>query len=57
MAWREARASKGRFLWVILAIAMGVGALTGVKGFNESVRFTLLAEARTLMGADLVIRL
>ena len=57
MAWREARASKGRFLWAILAIAMGVGALTGVKGFNESVRFTLLAEARTLMGADLVIRL
>ena len=57
MAWREARASKGRFLWVILAIAMGVGALTGVKGFNESVRFTLLAEARTLMGADLVVRL
>ena len=57
MAWREARASKGRFLWVILAIAVGVGALTGVKGFNESVRYTLLAEARTLMGADLVIRL
>ena len=57
MAWREARASSGRFIFVILAIAAGVGALSGVKGFNESVRYTLLAEARTLLGADLVIRL
>ena len=57
MAWREARASKGRFIFVILSIAAGVAALSGVKGFNESVRYTLLAEARTLMGADLVIRL
>ena len=57
MPWREARASKGRFIFVILAIAAGVGALSGVKGFNESVRYTLLAEARTLMGADLVVRL
>ena len=57
MAWREARASKGRFLFVILAIAAGVAALSGVKGFNESVRYTLLAEARILMGADLMIRL
>ena len=57
MAWREARASKGRFIFVVLAIAAGVGALSGVKGFNESVRYTLLAEARTLMGADLVVRL
>ena len=57
MAWREARASKGRFIFVILAVAAGVAALSGVKGFNESVRYTLLAEARTLMGADLVVRL
>ena len=57
MAWREARASKGRFVFVVFAIAAGVAALTGVKGFNESVRYTLLAEARTLMGADLVVRL
>ncbi len=57
MAWREARASKGRFVFVVLSIAAGVAALSGVKGFNESVRHTLLAEARTLMGADLVIRL
>ena len=57
MAWREARASKGRFAFVIFAVAAGVAALSGVNGFNESVRYTLLAEARTLMGADLVVRL
>ena len=57
MAWREARAARGRFVFGVLAIAAGVGALSGVKGFNRSVHYTLLAEARTLMGADLVIRL
>jgi putative ABC transport system permease protein len=57
MAWRDARASRGRFAFVILAIAVGVAALSGVKGFNESVRYTLLAEARTLMAADIMVRL
>lgn len=57
MAWRDARASKGRFVFVIMAIAAGVAALSGVRGFNESVRYTLLAEARTLMAGDIMIRL
>lgn len=57
MAWREARASRGRFVFAVVAIAVGVGALSGVRGFNQSVHYTLLAEARTLMGADLVVRL
>ncbi len=57
MAWLEAKASRGRFLFVILAIAIGVAALTGVKGFSESVHYTLQKEARTLMSADLMIRL
>jgi len=57
MALLDARASSGRFLFVILAIAAGVAALTGVKGFSESVRYTLAKEARTLMGADLMIRM
>jgi putative ABC transport system permease protein len=57
MALLDARASRGRFVFVVLAIAAGVAALTGVKGFSESVRYTLLKEARTLMGADLMIRM
>ena len=57
MAFLDARASRGRFAFVILAIAAGVAALAGVKGFSESVKYTLFKEARTLMGADLMIRM
>src|SRR5580704_6095353 len=57
MALLDARASRGRFFFVVLAIAAGVAALTGVKGFSESVRYTLFKEAKTLMGADLMIRM
>jgi putative ABC transport system permease protein len=57
MAFLDAKASRGRFAFVILAIAAGVAALTGVKGFSESVHYTLVREARTLMGADLMIRM
>ena len=57
MAFRDARASRSRFAFVTLAIAAGVAALTGVKGFSESVHYTLFKEARTLMGADLMIRM
>jgi putative ABC transport system permease protein len=57
MAWRETRSASGKFLFLILAIALGTGALTAVTGFNESVRYTLLQEARTLMAGDISIRL
>ena len=56
MAWREAHASTGKFLFVILAVAAGVGALTGVRGFSRAFRVALLAQARTLMAADISVR-
>ncbi len=56
MAWRESRASSGKFLFVVLAVAMGVGSLTGVKGFSSAFHNMLLKEARTLMAADLMVR-
>ncbi len=57
VAWREARVSKGKFLFVVLAVAAGVGALTGVRGFSGSFRNTLLRDARTLLAADLSVRM
>ena len=57
MAWRESRAATGKFLFVVLSVALGTGALTAVTGFNESVRYTLLREARTLMAADISLRM
>jgi putative ABC transport system permease protein len=56
IAWREARSSPARFAFVILAVAAGVGALTGVRSFSESFRAILLKEARTLMAGDLLVR-
>jgi putative ABC transport system permease protein len=57
IAAREARASRAKFLFVILAVAVGVGSLTGVRGFSTSFRTMLLRDARTLMAADLSARL
>src|SRR5215471_5371184 len=57
MAWRETRAATGKFLFVVLSVALGAAALTAVAGFNESVRYTLLREARSLMAADIALRM
>jgi putative ABC transport system permease protein len=57
IAWREMRAARARFLFVVLAVAVGVGALTGVRGFSRSFRNMLLREARTLMAGDLSARI
>jgi putative ABC transport system permease protein len=57
IAWRELQASRAKFLFVILSVAIGVAALTGVRGFSDSFQKTLLGEARTIMAADLSARM
>ncbi len=57
IAWRESRASAGKFLFVIFAVAAGVGALSGVRGFSSAFRDMLLRDARTLMAGDLSVRM
>ena len=47
---------RGKFLFVMLAVAIGVGALTGVRGFSEAFRDMLLRNARVLMAGDLSLR-
>jgi len=56
IAWREAHASSAKFLFVIVAVAIGVGSLTGVRGFSRAFYSMLLRESRTLMAADLSLR-
>jgi len=56
IAWRESRSSSFKFLFVILAVAVGVGSLTGVRGFSRAFHDMLLSQARTLMAADLTLR-
>ncbi len=57
IATREMRASRGKFFFVVLSVAIGVAALTGVRGFSASFRTTLLLRARSIMAADLSARM
>ncbi len=57
IAWRELRASFTKFLFVILSVAIGVAALTGVRGLSEAFTRTLMTQARSIMAADLSARL
>lgn len=57
MAWRETRAGWRRFLYFLVCIAIGVGALTGVSLFGTQVEQAVTKEARGLLGGDLEIRL
>jgi len=53
IAWRELRASTGKFLFVIFAVAIGVAALSGVKGFGYAFKGMLVKNAKQLIAADL----
>jgi putative ABC transport system permease protein len=52
MAVRELRATPAKFVFVIMAVAVGVAALSGVKGFGYGFRGMLLHNAKQLIAAD-----
>jgi putative ABC transport system permease protein len=56
IAFRELHSSRGKFAFVILSVAIGVAALTGVRGFSSAFRATLLLRARSIMAADIAAR-
>lgn len=56
IAARELRSSRGKFAFVVLSVAIGVAALTGVRGFAASFRSMLLLRARSILSADLTAR-
>ncbi len=57
IAGRELRNSRGKFLFVILSVSIGVAALTGVRGFSTAFRQTLLVRARSILAGDLGARM
>jgi len=57
IAWRELRASRAKFVFVLLSVAIGVAALTGVRGFSQAFQKALLGDARGIMAADLSARM
>jgi putative ABC transport system permease protein len=56
IAIRELHSSRGKFTFVLLSVAIGVAALTGVRGFSSAFRATLLLRARSIMAADIAVR-
>ena len=57
IAARELVFARVKFVFVILSVAIGVGALTGVRGFADSFSTTLLGQARSILAADLSARM
>jgi putative ABC transport system permease protein len=55
MALREIRASWRRLLFFFICIAIGVGSIVALRSLIQSVRVALAGEARTLLGADVVL--
>jgi len=55
MAWRESRSSRARLFWFSLSISLGVAALAAVGSLSATLREAVDAQAKTLLGADLVL--
>ena len=57
MAWRDLGAAKVKFLFAVLAVSVGVAALSGVRGYCAAFQEMLLSDARMLLAGDLSVRL
>ena len=57
LAWRDIRPSLHKFIFMVTAIALGVGSLTGIKGFSEALDRAMSRSARDLIAADLAVRM
>jgi putative ABC transport system permease protein len=57
IGWRDLKSAPGKFVFVVLSVAVGVAALVGVRGLSNSFRVTLSGQARSLIAGDLSARL
>ena len=55
MAWRDSRGSRRRLALYLSSMVLGVAALVAINGFGENLERTVDNEAKTLLGADLLI--
>src|SRR5690606_29320308 len=55
MAFRDGRASLGKFILFILSIALGVTAVVSIQAFSETLRESIGQESKSLMGADFLV--
>jgi putative ABC transport system permease protein len=55
MAWRDSRTSRRRLLLFSTSIVLGIAALVAISSFGRSLEKALDAQAKSLLGADLVL--
>ena len=55
MAWRDSRSSRRRLLLFSISITLGIAALVGIGSFRQSLSQSIDDQARSLIGADLVV--
>jgi putative ABC transport system permease protein len=55
MAWRDSRASRRKLLLFSSSIIIGIAALVAISSFGQNLRNTIDQQAKTLLGADLVV--
>lgn len=55
MAWRDSRSSRRRLLLFSTSITLGIAALVAIGSFRHSLMRAIDDQARTLIGADLVV--
>ena len=55
MAWRDSRSSRRRLLLFSISISLGVAALIAIGLFRASLSQAIDDQARSLLGADLVV--
>lgn len=55
MAWRESRSNLSRLSLFVACIVMGVAALVSITSFGENLDQAINDQAKTLLGADMVI--
>jgi putative ABC transport system permease protein len=55
MAWRDSRSSRRRLLLFSISITLGIAALVAIGSFRHSLSQAIDDQARSLIGADLVV--
>jgi putative ABC transport system permease protein len=56
MAWRDSRRNRSRLILFISSIILGIGALVAINSFSENLQKDIQNEAKSLLGADLVVQ-
>lgn len=55
MAWRDAKASKGRLLLFMASIILGIAAVVSIQLFSQNLKDNIQLQSKALMGADYII--